>query len=200
MCAVLFVLGCLYGLSMCARLLAFSVYFLFECVCLTRNTMYALFYWGLKDTETYQGGISNSCPQRYWLPQPGPSRSLVPWVTPAPHNAQFLHHPSQSLAILYDYLVIFSNRLNFIWQSPLPERYGTGCSLKSCSVFYLSINHLLYLLSNQMAFTSSCLTDRTSLPALLDLYTANGRVVQMDWSWLFQLLIQSIGVHQWCSD
>lgn len=74
-----------------------------------------------------------------------------------------------------------------------------GRSLKSCSVFYLPLYHLL---SNQVAFTSNRLADRLSpgRPALLEPWTANGRLVQMDWSRLFWLLEESTEVHQWCSD
>lgn len=53
-----------------------------------------------------------------------------------------------------------------------------GLSLKSCSVFYLSLYHLL---SNQVAFTSSRLADRRSPGrALLDPWTANGRQTSAD--------------------
>lgn len=92
---------------MCAWLPAcLSVYFSVYVrvfVYLAGNTIYALLYRGPKTQrlirETHQtlalGGIDSLGVD--W------SRSLVPWVTPAPHNAQFHPHPSLSLAILYDY-------------------------------------------------------------------------------------------------
>lgn len=111
----------LFGLSMCAWLFAFLYTCMWVCV-LAGNTIYAVLCRGLKDTETYQGGISNSCPRQYWFPQPGPSRSLVPRVTPTLHYAQF--HPLLTKPGHFVWLlVIISNNRNLIWQSLLPERY-----------------------------------------------------------------------------
>ncbi len=116
------------------------------CVCLAGNTIYALLYRGPKDTETYQGDISNSCPQRYWFPQRGPSRLLVPWVTPAPYYAQFPPLITK-LGHFVWLLVIISNNWNLIWQSTLPERYWSHPEWDAVwnlvLFFYLSLYHRL---------------------------------------------------------